>query len=381
VINEPGAVPHLAYFWGEDAYGVEHAAVIFAGEHAAAAGGQPLDVWRTGVEGDGEDAEAGGSGGSAKRRTRVLEQVEERLLTSPMFSGGTLVVVRQPGALLREAAARERLIGLLDAVAPGNVLAFVDLISSGGKAPAQAGLLRDAVAQRRGRVTEFPALSRERMEGWLVQRAKELDVSFAQGAAHLLAERVGAYVREADVDRRRQTELANAELEKLALYRPTTPITREDVEEMVSEAVPGSTWAFLDAVGARRAADASTLVERLIREATPMPVLITQIHRRIRELVVVREHLDQGTKPQDLVRELRVQPFRAQKLAEQARTWQQHELDEALLQLYELDLLSKGIARDGSPRSLSDDRSELALVGWLAEHVGRVGGTTRPTAN
>ena len=95
---------------------------------------------------------------------------------------------------------------------------------------------------------------------------------------------------------------------------------------------------------------------------------------------MVREHLDAGTKPQDLVRELKLQPFRAQKLAEQARAWQADELDNALIQLYELDLLSKGIADDGSPRSLSEDRSELALLGWLAEHVGRAGGSARPTA-
>ena len=102
-----------------------------------------------------------------------------------------------------------------------------------------------------------------------------------------------------------------------------------------------------------------------------MPVLISQIHRRLRDLIVVREHLDAGTKPPDIVREMKLQPFRAQKLTEQARTWSSRELDDALSDLYELDLLSKGIADDGSPHSLSDDRSELALIAWLGEHVGR----------
>ena len=75
-----------------------------------------------------------------------------------------------------------------------------------------------------------------------------------------------------------------------------------------------------------------------------------------------------------------MQSYRVQKLSEQARTWQSHELDEALQDLYELDLLSKGIAHDGSPHSLSEDRSELALLAWLGEHVGRAGGVARPTA-
>ena len=372
------SVPALAYFWGEDAFGLDHAAELYAKELADDAG-QPPDIWRTTANSD-DGGDENGSGAGKRRSTRVLEQIDQRTSTGTLFSSGTVVIVRQPGALVREQASRELLISLLEGVAPGNALVFVDLIASGGKGPAQAGALRDAVALRSGRVQEFPALSRERMEGWLGTRARELSVTFAPGAAHLLAERVGAYVREGDVDRRRQTELANAELEKLALYRPDTPITTNDVDELVGEAVPGSTWAFLDAVGGRRAAEASTLINRLLNEASPMPVLISQIHRRLRDLIIIREHLDAGSKPPDIVREMKLQPFRAQKLTEQARTWEQSELDEALGDLYELDLLSKGIAADGSPHSLSDDRSELALVAWLGQHVGRVGGVTRPTA-
>lgn len=371
-------VPALAYFWGEDAFALNHAADLYTAELAADSG-QPLDVWRTSADED-DSSDTGSGAGSGRRRALILEQVELRLSTATLFSSGTVVVVRQPAAILREQAAREQLIRMLDLVAPGNALAFTDLIASGGSGPAQAAILRDAVGQRGGRIGEFPALSRQRMEAWIGSRAKELNATLAPGAAHLLAERVGAYVREGDVDRRRQTELANAELEKLSLYRPDAPITSDDVETLVGEAVPGSTWAFLDAIGTRRAPEATLLVGRLLSEAMPMPVLITQIHRRLRDLIVIREHLDAGTRPPDMIREMKLQPFRAQKLTEQARTWQQSELDNALDDLYELDLLSKGIAADGSPHSLSDDRSELALLAWLGEHVGRRGGAARPTA-
>ena len=363
-------LPQLAYFWGEDAFSIELAAEAFAKELAEEAG-QPLSVWRTAAGGDESGEATLESGGSAARRQKILAQIDERTSTGTLFGAGTVVIVRQPGPLVRESTSREQVLRVIDQVAPGNAIAFVDLIASGGKGPAQAGVLRDAVALRKGRVEEFPAPSRERMEGWITNRAKQLNATLGPGAAHLLAERVGAFVREADVDRRRQTELANAELEKLALYRPDSPITTVDVEELVGEAVPGSTWAFLDAVGARRPTEASALISRLLAEATPMPVLISQIHRRLRDLIVIREHVDAGTKPPDIVRELKLQPFRAQKLTEQARTWSSEELDDALNDLAALDLLSKGIADDGSPHSLSDDRSELALVAWLGEHLNR----------
>ncbi len=356
----------LAYFWGDDAFLIEDAARRFKAE----LDGQslaPLEAWRTSA---GEE--------DAASRARLLEQIEQRLATAPLFGGGTFVLVRQPAGLLREGTARERTLALLDKVAPGNALCFADLLASGAKGPAQAGILRDAVAARDGQVQDFAALTRDRMAGWIERRARELGIALGAGAAALLVERVGANVRESDVDRRRATELANAELEKLALYRPQGTVTRDDVAELVDETVPGSAWAFLDALGSRRTGEAASLLARLLRDGLPLPLLLSQIHRRLRDLIVMRDLLAAGMRPPDLVRELKMQPFRAQKLVGQARAWEQSELDQALDELFELDLLSKGIAPDGGQRSLSDDRSELALVAWLGRHCAGGGGGRPP---
>ncbi|HEY7023953.1 MAG TPA: DNA polymerase III subunit delta [Candidatus Limnocylindrales bacterium] len=358
--------PDLAYFWGEDAWSIERAGRDFRSTLEQRAG-QPYEVWRT--SGDEDDASAEVAAG--KRRDRVIDGIAEHLAIAPMFSAGTLVVVRQPGSLLREQAARERVIRLATDIAPGNALVFLDLLAAGGSGPAQQGALRDAIDAAGGTVKDYPALSRERMEGWIATRASELEITLAPGASRLLAERVGAYVREGDVDRRRMSELANGELEKLALYRPKGTIAREDIDELVGEAVPGSSWAFQDALGSRRTSEAATLARRLMDDGTAIQVMTTLIHRRLRDLIVVADHLAAGTKPPDLVRELRMQPFRVQKLAEQARTWRQEELDNALSELLELDLLSKGIASDGSPKTVSDDRSQLALIAWIGTSVAR----------
>jgi DNA polymerase III delta subunit len=360
----------LAYFTGEDAWSIERAARDYRAALEAGAGGA-MDVWRAPAGDEDADSEAAPTDRAGGRRARVLDEIAQRLGTATLFGGGTLVIVRQPGFLLRESASRERLHKLLDEVAPGNALAFVDLLAQGGKPTAQGTELKDAVAARKGEVRDFPALSRERMEGWITTRATELEVTLGPGAARLLAERVGAFVREGDVDRRRMSELANAELQKLALYRPGGTVSHQDIDELVAEAVPGSTWAFLDAIGYRRANEAISLADRLLKDATPIQVMVTQIHRRLRELVVVRDHIAAGTKPADLVKELRVQPFRAQKLSEQANTWAQDELDAALQDLYEIDLVSKGIGPDGSPRSSSDDKAQLALLAWIGGHANR----------
>ena len=358
----------LAYIWGDDAWSIDRAARDLA-QTWAAEDGTPLETWRASMEDDAGESDIGSSG---KRRGRLLDEIGMRLATSTMFGGGTLVVVRQPGPLLREAAARERTTALLDAVAPGNGLCFVDLIGQDAKGPAGSGVLRDAVAAAGGLVRELPALTRERMEAWLVVRATELGVRLGPGAAGTLAQRVGAYVREGDVDRRRRSELANGELEKLALYRPGGEVTRADIEELVPEAIPGSTWAFLDAVASRQAGVAATIAERLLAGGTPLPVLVGQLHRRLRDLILVREHLDAGTRNAELVKFMKLQPFRAQKLSEQAATWTADSLVDALGGLLELDLRSKGISLTGATVHMDDAVDALGLQLWIAEHAIRV---------
>jgi DNA polymerase-3 subunit delta len=350
----------VAYYSGEDAYGIDRAVERLA---LALGGGERLRPWQA-----GDDESTGEETGGAKRSARILDGIEERVLSAPLFGGGTLAVVRNPAALAREKAGRERLIRLIAAVPPGNGLAFVELIE-GGRAGKTTEPLRKAVSEAGGEVREFPALQRDRMERWLDERAGELGVRLGPGAAKLLVERVGAAVRENDIDRRRQSQLANAELEKLALYRPDGTVGRDDVAELVPESVPASAWAFADAVGMRRGGEAARLAERLMTTGTVIQVIVSQLHRRLRELILVREHLDAGARAAALSRAMGLKPFRAEKLAEQAARWEIGELEAALRALLDVDLVSKGIALDGSSQAISEDRAALTLQAWIAESV------------
>jgi len=367
--------PPLAYFWGEDAYGMERAEREYRERLAPA--DEAMETWRVNLDDDVGETDAA-SGSTARRRTRTLDAIEQHLATAPLFGSGTLVVVRQPATLLAESVARERLLRMVAQVPPGNALCVTDLIASGARGPAAKGVLRDAIAAAGGIVAEFVVPTAGRFESWLVKRATELGVTFQAPAARLLAERVGANVREADVDRRRRTKLANSELEKLALYRPDGIIDTAAVEALVDESVPGSSWAFLDAVGSRSGGPASRLAERLLADGAPLPVLITQLHRRLRDLLQVREHLDAGSRPPHIVKAMRLQPFRAQKLAEQAGQWSLEALEGALEDLLALDLSSKGISLDGSTRQMSDAIGALGLQTWLVLHTAPRTPDSRP---
>lgn len=344
-------VARLAYFWGDDERAAEVAVAAFARDVAATGGqGEPLERWR--ATGDGTSAAA----------------IGERVATAPLFGAGVIAVVRDPAPLVRSRADSEALLAVLPLVAPGNALAFVETLDGSGRRAAALDALRDAVATAGGVVRRLAAPTRDQMATWIADRAREQGIRLGRGAAAAIAERVGAYVREGDVDRRYQSGLALAELDKLALYRPEGEISPEDVRALVADAVPGSTWAFLDAVAERRAKEAAVIGERLL-DTVPPPLLVAQLHRRLRDLLEVAELLAGGATPGSLVRTLRIKPFRAEKLAAQARAWSPEELEGALEGLLELDAAGKGV--EGLPGG--ESRRRLAFTLWVAGCVARQG--------
>jgi DNA polymerase III delta subunit len=310
------------------------------------------------------------STGAAPERWRVtgsetsVAQLAERVGTAPMFGGGCVAVVTDPGPLLRSRESRDALDRALGAVAPGNALVFVEQGDAGARRAAMYAALEASVVRAGGAARNHPAPKAGQLAGWLRNLAAERGVVLERDAAEELARRVGAFVAEGDVDRQRQGSLAATELEKLALYRGGDPITVADVQALVPEAIPDSTWAMLDAVADRRADIAGPALDRLI-ETTPLPVVIVQLHRRLRELLVAADHVAAGSRPAEVVRAIGGHPFRAQKLVEQARRWALPELDEALEGLLELDGMVKGAVDSGA----TERQVRLAFALWIRERV------------
>lgn len=338
------ARPSLGYFWGDDGYGLEAEAAALGRDVAGE--GPPLTRWR--VPG---------------ATTRVAD-IAERVATATLFGGGTLVVVEDPAPLLRSRGERDALLATLGAVAPGNALVFLEPTDGSNRRATSLEELAAAVAAVGGRVRQRVAPKEGALSRWIGERAAERRIAIEPAAADLLARRVGGFVREGDIDRRRQGQLAVAELEKLALYRLDAPIRREDVEALVADAVPGSTWALLDAVGSRRSRDAVDLLDRVL-DGTPEPVVLTFLHRRVRDLISILDAQVRGESIQDAARTMKLKEYPARKLWEQAHGWRPDELDRALESLLDVDATLKGeAAADGR-------RRRLAFLVWIAEHVAR----------
>ena len=348
-------IPPLLYIWGDDELVAERLLTRFA---TALAGelGSPLERWD--LRGDLATAATGAA------------QLHERLATGVLFGSGTLAVLRNPGALTRRNATRDRILDAIHQLAPGNALVIIEESKSDNKSRKAPGQKRlsDAIVEAGGRTTPAFSPPPSALAAWLEREAKDAGIALAPGTAIELANRLGARITESDIDRRFLSRIASGELEKLALRHALDggPITAEDVRELVSETTPGSIFGFADAIGNRRLDVALATLERLF-ELIPEPVLLNAMHRRIRDLIEVGDRFSSGQKARDVVAATALHPFVVEKLQEQSRRWTIPELEVSLSGLVELDAMVKG-----APGYEADAaQRRLAFTMWVRDHATR----------
>lgn len=341
------------YLYGDDDLAAGRRIDRFAAELAQAGGGESL-----------ERMDVTGQLNSAGEQTARLT---ERLLTPVMFGGGTLAIVRNPGALTRSTEHRDRLLRAIEHLAPGNAVVIVEATTqSNPKGPGQKRLF-DAIAAGGGVAVRCMAPAPSGLGAWIEHEARERGTILAPGAARALAERLGSRVAEGDVDRRYLSRIASGELDKLALRHAIDggPVTADDVEALVAQSAPGSLWGFTDAVGGRRADAAIAALDRLW-DSFAEPVVVSVLHRRLIELIEMGDRLAAGAKLAEAARAMQIgSDFRAGKLAEQARRWSIAELREALAGLLDLDTVGKG----AGPTMADAAQRRLAFTLWVRDHV------------
>ena len=339
----------VAFFFGDDDLTIERTVTRFGSELAA--GGDPLERW---------DLRGSRNGAAAQ-----IGEIHGRVATAPMFGGGTLVVVTNPGALGVRTEDRDALRSLIPLVAEGNALVFVEQTQTGARAPGQTKLA-EAVRGAGGQVRAVESPKEGALAAWIDGEAHDRGIRLGVGTAKELATRIGGFVREGDAERRDQTRRASMELDKLALYRPEQVVSPEDVRELVAEAVPGSAWALADAVAERDSAKALRLLDALA-ETMPEPVIVVVLHRRIRELLELLDRMPGAKSLGAAAMAMGIKSeFRASRLASQARRWTQAELIAAIDGLVELDAVVKGAPGRGA----TDSQRRLAFALWIGDHVG-----------
>lgn len=295
----------------------------------------------------GDDEERKARGVEKLRRGRAVEALDASAATPQaavaacnsfdLFGEGPFVVVRNLDAW--NAAQKAVVVDYLQDPAAG-----ADLLLLGKKLGAREKLL--AAVKKSGDVADFQQPTGRALVKWLVGHAKKLGLDLPEGVAEDLANRVSG-------DKMRLVQ----ETEKLALYVGDGTATRDDVEKLCPPDVQSNIFAFVDALAAGERGRAVGLLEALVGTGEPPLRLTFMVRRQFRLVARARALFERGVPQPEVARDLKVPPFVARKLSEQARNLDERDLERALATVLELEGGLKGGSNLGDGLQI-----ELAVV-------------------
>src|SRR5918992_1819078 len=239
-----------------------------------------------------------------------------------LFGEGSFVLVKNLDAW--NAAQKAVIVDYLENPAPG-----ADLVLLGKKLGTREKLL--AAAKRSGEVHNFEQPTGRALVVWLVGHAKSLGLDLPEDVARSLIERCSG-------DKMRLSR----ETEKLALYVGEGRATREDVEALCPPDVQSNIFTFVDALAAGERSKALKLLEDLIGTGEPSLRVTYMVRRQFRLVAQARTLFERGASQGEVAKQLKVPPFVARKLEEQARELGDDDLERALALILDLERGLKG---------------------------------------
>ncbi len=191
-------------------------------------------------------------------------------------------------------------------------------------------------------VKSFAPMRQADVATWINGRAGYHGVTLQPRAVATLASLVGSNLW-----------LLDSELQKVAAYAAGQPVTEADVQSLVSLARETTVFALCDAIVEGRVREAADQLQRLLAEESPQG-LLAMVARQYRLLILVKEHLSLGAKPQEVASRLQLHSWVAQRLVKVAPAYSFERLRQAYRRIIEADLSIK--------RGVYDEETGLDLL-------------------
>jgi DNA polymerase III subunit delta len=246
------------------------------------------------------------------------------------------------------------LVASLAAMPPETTVAFFAREESRAKAPDR---LHAAVRDAGGDISPELSVKSWELPKWAAAQARELGVELEPEGARALVRHVGD----------RQQRLVR-ELEKLALgldaEAPAEPLDADAVERLTASSAERRAWTVADAIVAGDMRTAVSAYLQLRQQGERLPGLIYWISQRVRSAHDVAAALDAGEAPAQVKRRLRMPSRAADRLIADARRTGSDRLAEAVGEIADLELASRGGGMSGG-RVRGEDTAALIAIGRL----------------
>lgn len=250
---------------------------------------------------------------------------------APFLASRRLVVASGASKVFSGAEPRARFIQLLNELPSDTALVLVEPVDTSDKRQMEAWkknwLLKWAqAAGNRARIQDFPLPQGAQMAAWLRERATTKGGEMHPQAAAALAQLVGS-----------DKQAAELEIEKLFAYVGYARTI--EAKDVVAICQPfgdqGDFFGLIDALSASNAARAMNELQSLMEERD-LILLYFSLVGHFRALLQSRELVDFGQGAQ-IANQLGIHPYRAEKLAGQARRFPMTALESIYKRLLDLD--------------------------------------------
>ena len=264
----------------------------------------------------------------------------------PFLADRRLVVLSHPFARLGSEDSRVRFLKLLEGLpeTTGLVLVVDDRWTHQNWEVLKSDhWLMKWVSQKKkpSQVRDYRLPTLAEMPAWIRKEAERQKGKFTQAAAVALAGHIGS-----------EPAQASLEIAKLLMYVDfARPVEEEDVDELTAAGSQVDVFKMVEAITAGEAAHALHMLHTLLekREALELFSLIT---RQFRQLVAVREILDEGGGEAQVSAEMHLFSNHAQNMIRQARRFSMADLSMVYHRLVEMDEAAKS---GGAPLDVALD--------------------------
>jgi DNA polymerase-3 subunit delta len=284
-----------------------------------------------------------------------FEEIQNAVNTLPFFGGARWVIVDSALAKI-DKSRTEKFLHLLENIPPNNQLVLIVDDHQRWRKDASGRwiqvwetlnenhwLMKWAQSRPQIEIKSYPLPDEKAMDAWINTEVKRQGGSIEPEAARELSRHLG-----------NETSIASQEITKLLTYvNYQRAVNAKDVIELVSEEGSADVFVMLDAMVEGRTQEAQRLMHTLL-EQDPPEVILGAVSHRFRQLIQVREALDNREDLKALVDRKVIFNNQAAKYTQHARRYSMERLENIYRGLLQMDIQSK--------TSFTDMTNELEVL-------------------
>ena len=288
-------------------------------------------------------------------KTTSFEDIQNAVNTLPFFGGARWVIVDSALAKI-DKSRTEKFLHLLENIPPNNQLVLIVDDHQRWRKDASGRwiqvwetlnenhwLMKWAQSRPQIEIKSYSLPDEKAMDAWISTEVKRQGGSIEPEAARELSRHLG-----------NETSIASQEITKLLTYvNYQRAVTAKDVIELVSEEGSADVFVMLDAMVEGRTQEAQRLMHTLL-EQDPPEVILGAVSHRFRQLIQVREALDNREDLKALVDRKVIFNNQAAKYTQHARRYSMVRLENIYRSLLQMDIQSK--------TSFTDMTNELEVL-------------------